>query len=124
MPKLPDISESEWKIMKLLWRRSPLPSYDIIEALGEEEKRHPNTIKTLLNRLRGKKALGVKRYKNLFLYFPLLSEEDCLAAESQSFLERFFGGSARPLLLHFVKSQKLSADDLEELSRALKGKAK
>ena len=38
MPQtIPDISESEWKIMKVLWKKSPQPAYDIIETLAASE---------------------------------------------------------------------------------------
>ena len=125
MPQtIPDISESEWKIMKVLWKKSPQPAYDIIETLAASEAWQPNTIKTLLSRLYKKKALGVKKYKNLYLYHPLVTEEQCVHAESQTFLERVFGGSVKPLLVHFVKKQKLTVADLEELKRLLKEEGK
>jgi BlaI family penicillinase repressor len=122
MSKPPAISDSEWKVMKLLWRKSPQPAYDIIQALSEKENWHPNTIKTLLGRLTRKKALGTKKYKNLFLYHPLVSEEDCIQAESENFIDRLFNGSVKPLLVHFAKNKKLSKQDLDELRKILEGK--
>ena len=110
--------------MKVLWKKSPQPAYDIIETLAASEAWQPNTIKTLLSRLYKKKALGVRKYKNLYLYHPLVTEEQCVHAESQTFLERVFGGSVKPLLVHFVKKQKLTAADLEELKRLLKEEGK
>lgn len=118
MAKAPVISESEWKIMKVLWTQSPLGAYDIIEALAKEEW-HPNTVKTMLSRLTKKKALKVSKYKNLYLYEPLVTEEQCLHAESESFLARFFGGSVKPLLVHFARKQKLTKADIDELKRIL-----
>lgn len=47
-----------------------------------------------------------------------------LQAESEWFLDRIFGGAVKPLLLHFVKRQKLSAADLDELKNILKQKEK
>ena len=119
MAKTPAISEAEWKIMRVLWTKSPKPAYDVIQALSKPKGWHPNTIKTLLQRLHRKKALGVRKYKNLHLYYPLVSEEACAHAESESFLDRLFGGRIQPLLLHFAKRQKLTAKDLEALRRIL-----
>lgn len=110
--------------MKILWRKAPLPAYDIIQELGPQEDWHPSTIKALLARLTKKRALGVKKYKNLFLYSPLVTEEECLHAESESFLERLFGGSAKPLLVHFAKTERLTKKDLEELRKILEEKGK
>jgi BlaI family transcriptional regulator, penicillinase repressor len=119
-PENTSISSAEWKIMRVLWDKHPQPAYDIIKALEDTESWHPNTIKTLLNRLVKKKALSVERYKNLFLYTPVLKEADCVRAESESFLERFFGGDVRPLLIHFAESKKLTAEDLKELQKILR----
>lgn len=123
MAKPPVISDAEWKIMKVLWAKSPLGAYDIIEALTKEEW-HPNTVKTMLSRLAKKKALKVSKYKNLHLYSPLFSEEQCLQAESESFLVRFFGGSIKPMLVHFARKQKLTPSDIEELRRILEKEEK
>jgi BlaI family penicillinase repressor len=108
--------------MRILWKKAPQPAYDIVQELGKTESWHPNTVKTLLARLHRKKAVSVQKYKNLFLYEPCVSEEECVEAESQSFLERMFGGAVQPLLIHFAKNRKLSKKDLEDLRRILDGK--
>ena len=122
MAKIPMITEAEWKVMKVLWAKAPQPAYDVVQSLAKAEHWHRNTIKSLLSRLRQKKALGVQKYKNLYLYYPLVSEEDCVHAESESFLQRLFGGSLKPLLIHYAKRQRLTAADLEELRRILERK--
>jgi BlaI family transcriptional regulator, penicillinase repressor len=113
------ISDAEWKVMKVLWDKAPQPAYDIIQQLAKTESWHVSTVKTLLARLCRKEVLGIRRYKNLYLYCPLVTEDDCLKAESESFLERFFGGSVQTLLLHFVRREKLTKKELEELKKLL-----
>jgi BlaI family penicillinase repressor len=110
--------------MKVLWTGSPRSAAEIIEALATTEDWHPNTVKTLLSRLHKKKAVGVEKQKNLYLYRPLVSEAECVQTESESFLRRFFGGAVKPLLVHFVEKQQLSSDDLEELRQILRQKRK
>ena len=122
--KRPLIADAEWKVMRVLWRKAPLGAYDIIQELRETESWHPNTIKTLLARLLKKRMLKARKYKNLFLYEPAISEEECLSAESETLLERWFGGSVQPLLVHFAKRKKMSKADLEELRRILEGDGK
>ena len=122
--KSPVIPEAEWKVMRVLWRKSPLSAYDIIQELAKDEKWHPNTIKTMLARLVRKKAVTARKYKNLFLYEPAISENECIAAESDSFLARWFDGALQPLLVHFAKNKRLTKEDLDELRRILEGKGK
>ncbi len=110
--------------MKVLWEKSPQPAYDIVQSLGKTESWQASTIKTLLNRLYRKQVLSIRRYKNLYLYYPLVSEEAYLQTESESFLQRFFGGSAKTLALHFARREKLTMEDIQELKQVLeKGKA-
>jgi BlaI family transcriptional regulator, penicillinase repressor len=122
MATFPAITEAEWKVMKVLWNKSPQPAYDVARALADTEHWHPNTVKSLLNRLREKEVLGIKKYKNLYLYYPLLQESDYLQRASDSFLDRFFGGSAKSLLVHFAERRKLSPEDWKELRCILRKK--
>jgi BlaI family penicillinase repressor len=49
-----------------------------------------------------------------------VSERDGVDAESASFLARVFGGSLKPMLAHFVETQKLSPEEIRELREILK----
>ena len=121
MKSIPRISETEWEVMKVLWSKSPLSAGEIIEALAATDPTwHPNTAKTLLNRLVKKKALGFKKDGRAYWYQPLVKESECVTAASESFLDRVFGGSLAPMLAHFAQHRKLSADEVRELRRMLK----
>ena len=119
MPKKFSISEAEWKVMKRLWRKAPQPAYDLAHELARAEKWQPRTVKTLLNRLVKKRVLDFEKYKNLYLYSPRVTEEECVKAESETFLERMFEGSLSTMLVHFAKHKKLSAAEIKELKRLI-----
>ena len=106
--------------MKVVWARSvPLAAYDIIQELAATKAWRPETIKTLLNRLVKKGALGYRKYKNLYLYYALVAEAECIRAESESFLKRFFDGALEPMLAHFVEEHPLTPVQIRELKRIL-----
>ena len=115
MEDLPSISDSEWKIMKLLWRDSPQPAYDIAQELGKTSSWDIRTVKTLLSRLVKKGALSYDKYKNLYLYFPVIQEEEYKRSESESFLNQVFDGSVSELFVHFAKSRNLTPEQIERL---------
>ena len=46
MNSKPNISESEWIIMKTLWQKNPQTANDIVETLSESVPWKPKTIKT------------------------------------------------------------------------------
>jgi BlaI family penicillinase repressor len=114
------ISDTEWEVMKIVWAKSPLPAQDIIDALSARDDWHPKTVKTLLSRLVKKGALGFRKEGRAYLYRPMVTESECVAAESDSFLDRVFGGSLKPLLAHFAETRKLSPAEISELKRLLK----
>ena len=116
---IPRISETEWEVMRAVWSQNPATANEIIERLWREDPTwHPKTAKTLLTRLVQKKALDYETRGRTFVYEPLVTERECIAAASESFLDRVFGGSLRPMLVHLVESQQLTSSDLDEL-RAL-----
>lgn len=121
MKRMPRISETEWEVMNVVWSHAPCSSGDIIAALQQTDSSwHPRTVKAFLNRLVRKGVLGFKKEGRAYLYRPLVRREECVDAASDSFLERFFGGSLKPMLAHFVQRDKLSADEIRELRRLLK----
>jgi BlaI family penicillinase repressor len=116
----PQISDAEWKVMQALWKQSPLTSAQIIERLRPLSDWAPKTIQTLINRLVGKKAVGYESQGRTHQYYPAVSQEECVSAESDSFLQRIFNGAFTPMVAHMVKEQKLSNKEIQELKRILK----
>ncbi len=120
MKKAPRISETEWEVMRVVWAQAPCSAGQIIETLTRRDPTwHPRTVKAFLSRLVGKKALGFRKEGRAYLYRPLVREEDCVDAASESFLKRVFGGSLKPMLAHFVEREKLSEEEIRELRRVL-----
>ena len=116
----PRISEAEWEVMKVVWKRFPCLAQEIIQSLTTSAKWSPATVKTMINRLVGKGALKFERTGKSYLYRPAVTEAECRAAEADSFLDRVFDGSLSPLLSHFVRSRRLTRQELEALERILR----
>jgi len=120
MKAVPRISDAEWEIMKILWTRAPLSAGEIIESLSRADSPwHPKTVKTFLTRLVNKRVVDFKKEGRAYLYFPTVTEQQCVDAASASFLARVFGGSLRPMLAHFVEHKKLTAEEIKELKKIL-----
>ena len=119
MKKTPKISEAEWEVMKILWEASPMTANAIVEELTERSSWKRETIRTLINRLVQKKALGFKKKGRHYDYFPLVDEAECVRAETRSFLSRFGSNSIEPMLAAFVEEKKLSPQKIARLKRIL-----
>lgn len=112
----PRISGAEWEVMKAVWHESPCTAEEIIVRLTKSDPTwHPKTARTLLNRLVKKGALSFDKGGRAYLYKPLVSEIECIDAASESFLQRLFGGSLKPMLAHFIEQKKLSPKEIREL---------
>jgi len=117
--KTTNISESEWEVMSVVWDLGSATAREVIARLSKSKDWHPRTIKTLLGRLATKGALRHESEGNRYRYFPSISRQDAVDAETDSFVRRMFGGRTSPLLVHFVQDSDLSTDDIDELRRLL-----
>lgn len=124
MKEIPKISEAEWEVMKILWTQSPLSSNEIVSRLEGNTSWKAKTIKTLISRLVCKKVLSFIEDGRTYNYYPLLTQEECIQAESKTFLNRIYGGALKPMFVHFLEEEKLSPNDIEELKRILEQKTK
>ncbi|GAA0539652.1 BlaI/MecI/CopY family transcriptional regulator [Rheinheimera aquimaris] len=114
-----EISNAELKVMQILWQRQPLSANDVVAALADDKDWHEKTVKTLLNRLVGKGALGFDKDGRAYLYYPLIAEQDYQLQQSRSFVERLFAGRVAPLVAGFASQNKLNADDVEQLKQLI-----
>ena len=81
-------------------------------------------MQTLLARLVKKGALGYEKRGRVFVYSPLIDEEEYRREESSSFLKKFYNGALNSMVLNFIDGDKLSPDDIDELTRILEKGAK
>lgn len=114
----PSISEAEAHVMEVLWRApGPVIAEQIVVALADTHHWQSATVKTLLNRLLNKGAIAADKDGRRFLYRAVLQRDDWLARESESMLQRLFGGRLAPLVAHFGSQKKLSPTDVAELRK-------
>lgn len=119
LSKTPKISDSEWEVMEVLWKKSPLTSSEIIEILKQYISWNPKTIHTLISRLVKKDAIEVKKDAPFYLYYPKVSQEECRKIETRSFIKKVYNGSIHLLISSFIKNEKLSDEEIKELKQIL-----
>ena len=122
MKNIPRISESEQIVMKSIWAENPVTANRVVEVLSETTTWKPKTIRTLLNRLVEKGAVGHEKSGREYQYYPLIEEAVFIKAESRSFLRRVFGGSMKPMLATMFENEDPSSEDIQELKRILESK--
>lgn len=113
------VSAAESVVMEALWRRAPLPAEEIMDEVADGQGWSDATVKTLINRLLKKGAIAAEKDGRRYLYRPVLAREAYVAAESQGLLDRLFDGRVAPLVSHFSKNRKLTAEDIAELKKLI-----
>ncbi|WP_394267449.1 BlaI/MecI/CopY family transcriptional regulator [Anaerotignum sp.] len=122
MKKLPQISEAEYEVMKIIWQYAPINTNEITDKLLQCTDWSPKTIHTLIKRLTGKGAITYEKQSRIFVYTPLIQEQDYLKQESDSFLNRYFNGNLSAMVSAYLEDDKLSKEDIEELHAILSQK--
>ncbi|HEX2946455.1 MAG TPA: BlaI/MecI/CopY family transcriptional regulator [Clostridia bacterium] len=124
MKVIPSISNTEWLVMKVIWSHSECSASIIIDELAGSTNWKPKTVKSLISRLLKKKAIGYREENRAYIYYPLVTEEECIKLESQSFLDKVFGGEINMAIANFIEGKKLSGQQIEELRKILDEKEK
>ena len=119
MNKLPTISEAEYEVMKIIWAHAPISTNEVVSKVLETSTWSSKTIQSLLARLVKKGALEYKKHSRVYVYTPLVKEEEYLEKESTSFLNRFYNGTLNSMVVNFLSQNKLTKEDITELRNIL-----
>ena len=105
--------------MKVVWKLGPSTVRQVYEALLKRRKIAYTTVMTMMNILEQKGFLKKSQGEKAYVYATSQPEKQVVRAMVRDFLDRVFNGSAEPLLLHLVEDDKLTADELDEVRRAI-----
>jgi BlaI family penicillinase repressor len=120
MPAVPNISEAEWEVIKVIWDAgAPLTAGKIVAALSGQKQWRPRTVKTLLARLVKKGAVKSLIHDKRYVYRAGITRQQAARQEARSFLARVFDGALVPAVATFLKETDLSAEDVQELKSIL-----
>jgi len=109
--------------MKVVWRLGTATVREVYEALRENRRVAYTTVMTMMNILETKGYLKKEKERDdrAFRYRPVRAEQTTITSMVAEFVDRVFDGASRPLLLHLVKSGRLSEKERAELLKMIKG---
>ena len=114
MENIKSISDSEWKVMEILWAAPGMLIGEIRDALSDSGWSY-STIKTLVLRLTQKEFLRTESTAKGKRYFPAVDEDASKRQETKSLIDRIYNGSVRMMFSNLVKGSKLSESEANEL---------
>lgn len=117
MDRAQSISESELKIMRVLWTENDaIMLAPLMEALARQGNAwKANTVLTFLSRLSEKGMVRIDKIGRLNQYTALVSEREHMASLTRSFISEVYGGDAKGLVASLLQSERLTRKDLDEL---------
>ena len=124
MSDLPQISEAEYEVMKIVWKHAPINTNEITEKLLQSTNWSPKTIQTLIKRLVTKGALTYEKQSRVFVYTPLVKESEYICQESNSFLNCYYDGDITAMLSAYIDNDKLTEPEIETLRSLLSKRGK
>ncbi|GAA6407195.1 BlaI/MecI/CopY family transcriptional regulator [Blautia hominis] len=124
MTALPQISEAEFEVMKIVWKYAPINTNEITEKLLQTTAWSPKTIQTLIKRLVTKGVLSYEKQGRVFVYTPLVRESEYINQESDSFLDRYYDGDITSMLSSYLENDKLSEKEINSLRSLLSKRPK
>ena len=114
------LSDSEIYIMNLIWNNGKATSFDIIDEVKKTKKISEKAIRTLLARMVKKGAISrASKNGKTYTYEPIINKDEFQIVEGNEFLESIYQGSIQKMLLNFVKENKLTKKDIEELEKQI-----
>ena len=87
MKSLPQISEAEYEVMKIVWEYAPISTNEVTDRLTAMTDWSPKTIQTMLKRLVTKGALSYVKQGRVFVYSPLVEEGEYVGQKRPFFSE-------------------------------------
>jgi len=121
------LTKAEMEIMNIIWSSSmeELSVRDVLEAYQEPKPAY-TTVATFMKILTQKGFLEPQKRvgggKTLF-FAPLITQDEYRDRVMSEVKDNFFGGSVKSLVSYFMKEEKLSSKEMDELMELIKKEA-
>ena len=113
------LTDSEWQVLQVLWDSGGAALGEVVQALWPQTGWSRNTVLTYLTRMEKKGLVAIDKGGYPHRYRAALDRDACRAQARRSFLQRVYQGSAGRLVSAFLKEERLTAQERDELRRLL-----
>ena len=115
------LTKLELQIMEALWAQGMCSIREIQETFPSKNRPAYTTVQTTVYRMETKRKIvrRAKRISNADIFEATISREDAQGTLIDELLA-LLGGRAKPVMAHFVKSGKLTLDDVKDAQKMLR----
>jgi predicted transcriptional regulator len=120
-PPAEDVTNTELTILQVLWDQGETTRRQVTDVLypGGREA-HYATVQNLLGRLERKGFVRSNRDGSVLVFTATVDRDELIRRRLQGLADKLCGGAAAPLIMNLVRSQPLSAAEVEQLSAFLR----
>ena len=120
--KAAEVTETELRILDVLWKRGPTIVRDIVEHLyGEHSPSLHATVKSLLDRLAEKGYVTHDDSRHAHKFSATVEREELVGQQLQQLADSHFNGSLSPVLLTLVDRAKLTRKQRNAIRKIIEG---
>ena len=122
MKKRKALSDIEWRIMQVLWKKGVVSIKEVWQGLYPDGEKAYTTVQTYMERMIEKGLLHKEKIGLVNFYRALIDERTVVKQATEKFVFNTFNGSFGSLAAFLVDSDNLSFDDLERIKQLIEKK--
>ena len=108
------LTNQEETVMLHIWQLKECVVKDIINEMDDPKPPY-TTVASIVRNLEQKGYLNAKKYGNVWVYSPKVEEDDYKKVFMSDVVKSYFENSYKELVSFFVKEEKISPDELQEI---------
>lgn len=109
-----NLTKAELNVMNILWDKGQATVSEIIGEMSESKPAY-TTVLTVMQVLTRKEVVQPERQGKAHVFRPLLSREEYIDGFLNETRDTVFKGSVRSFFSYFVKKEKLSKEEVQQL---------
>ncbi len=112
------LTHQEENVMLYIWKLKECVVKDILNEMGTPRPPY-TTLASIVRNLEQKGYLNAKKYGNVYVYSPKIKEDKYKKAFMSDVVKSYFENSYKELVSFFVKEEKITPEELEEIIKMI-----
>lgn len=117
--KSPNLTETELKLMEVLWSKGASTVADVVTALPSDPPTAYSTALTMLRILEKKGYVRHAKSGRAFVYEPVVDRVQARRNVLRYVLDRFFGNSPEALVLNLIEDREITSDEMTRIKQMI-----